>query len=164
VWQDYLRSLQANGRRRSLLIARVSLKRSGVPQAKPTYIMVLLYLGSFFGNQNVPLPNQPTYYFDIHADLGEAITMLVLSSTGPRCDFVASKSKNRSLTAKTPSQQTCNCEVNQWGFSMKIKGDCGIRMNSLRVVLAAGVMMLTLKSASAISYDVSGSNLMPLSE
>jgi hypothetical protein len=43
---------------------------------------------------------------------------------------------------------------------MKIKGDCGIRTNSLRVVLAAGVMMLTLNSASAISYDVSGSNLL----
>jgi hypothetical protein len=35
-------------------------------------------LGSFFG---VNQPNQPTYYFDIHASSGEVITQLVLSST-----------------------------------------------------------------------------------
>src|SRR5215472_2825378 len=37
-------------------------------------------LGSFFGIMNVGQPDQPTWYFDIHADPGEAITSLVLSS------------------------------------------------------------------------------------
>jgi hypothetical protein len=37
-------------------------------------------LGSFFGTFNLGQPNQPTYYFDIHAGPGEAITKLVLSS------------------------------------------------------------------------------------
>jgi hypothetical protein len=37
-------------------------------------------LGSFFGTFNLGQPNQPTYYFDIHAGSGEAITKLVLSS------------------------------------------------------------------------------------
>jgi len=37
-------------------------------------------LGSFIGNMNVGQPDQPTYYFDIHAGPGEAITKLVLSS------------------------------------------------------------------------------------
>jgi hypothetical protein len=35
-------------------------------------------LGSFFG---INQPNQPTYYFNIHASSGEVITQLVLSST-----------------------------------------------------------------------------------
>jgi hypothetical protein len=37
-------------------------------------------LGSFFGTFNIGQPNQPTYYFDIHAGPGEVITQLVLSS------------------------------------------------------------------------------------
>jgi hypothetical protein len=37
-------------------------------------------LGSFFGTFNLGQPNQPTYYFDIRAGSGEAITKLVLSS------------------------------------------------------------------------------------
>jgi hypothetical protein len=37
-------------------------------------------LGAFFGTFNIGQPNQPTYYFDIHAGPGEAITKLVLSS------------------------------------------------------------------------------------
>jgi hypothetical protein len=37
-------------------------------------------LGSFFGVMNLNQPDQPTYYFDIHAGSGEAITKLVLSS------------------------------------------------------------------------------------
>ena len=36
-------------------------------------------LGSFFGVMNVGQPDQPTWYFDIHAGSGEAITKLVLS-------------------------------------------------------------------------------------
>jgi hypothetical protein len=36
-------------------------------------------LGSFFGTFNLGQPNQPTYYFDIHAGPSEAITKLVLS-------------------------------------------------------------------------------------
>jgi hypothetical protein len=37
------------------------------------------FLGSFFGVMNVGQPDQPTWYFDIHAGSGEAITKLVLS-------------------------------------------------------------------------------------
>jgi hypothetical protein len=36
-------------------------------------------LGSFFGVMNAGQPDQPTWYFDIHAGSGEAITKLVLS-------------------------------------------------------------------------------------
>jgi hypothetical protein len=39
-------------------------------------------LGSFFGNL---IPGNPGYYFDIHADSGEAITKLVLSSPNLCC-------------------------------------------------------------------------------
>ena len=37
-------------------------------------------LGPFFGVMNIGQPDQPTYYFDIFAGSGEAITKLVLSS------------------------------------------------------------------------------------
>jgi len=37
-------------------------------------------LGSFFGTFNLGQPDQPTYYFDIHAAPEETITKLVLSS------------------------------------------------------------------------------------
>src|SRR5262249_31411322 len=39
-------------------------------------------LGSFFGIMNVGQPDQPTWYFDIHADPGEAVASRVVLEFG----------------------------------------------------------------------------------